>query len=217
MPLSNPSQFFQPLREFAAAVTRKTAPVVSGAPEEQLRAPFEALIATCGALIGKSIVCTGEVALADGLGSPDYAINVDGMLAGYVELKAPGKGANSETFHGHDRQQFKRFATVPNILYTDGNEWALYRSGVREGALVRVSRNVAEDGAKAVSSEDAQAIEGLLLDFLAWEPVLPTSKDGSLDLKTFSEQLAPLCRMLRENVAQSLRDERSPFVSLKLD
>ena len=217
MPLSRLSQFLQPLREFAAAVTHKTAPVVSGAPEDQLRAPFEMLIATCGALIGKSVVCTGEVALPDGLGSPDYAINVDGLLAGYVELKAPGKGANSETFHGHDRQQFKRFAAVPNILYTDGNEWALYRSGVREGALVRVARNVAADGAKAVSSQDGRAIEALLRDFLAWQPVLPASKDGSLDLKTFAEQLAPLCRMLREDVAQSLRDRRSPFVSLQLD
>ena len=217
MPLSKPSQFFQPLREFATAVAQKTGQIISGEPEEQLRAPFEALVGTCGALLGKSVVCTGEVALPDSLGSPDYAIHVDGLLAGYVELKAPGKGANSEAFHGHDRQQFKRFAAVPNILYTDGNEWALYRSGLREGALVRVSRNVAEDGGKAVSSADAQAIEGLLQDFLAWEPILPTGEDGSLDLKAFAELLAPLCRMLREDVKQSLRDERSPLVGLKVD
>ena len=217
MPPSKPSQFFHPLRVFATAVSQKTGQIISGEPEEQLRTPFEALIGACGSLIGKSVVCTGEVALPDGLGSPDYAIHVDGLLAGYVELKAPGKGANSEAFHGHDRHQFKRFSAVPNILYTDGNEWALYRSGLREGALVRVSRNVVADGAKAVSSEDAQAIERLLQDFLAWEPVLPTGQDGSLDLKALAGLLAPLCRMLREDVKQSLKDERSPLVGLKVD
>ena len=198
-------------------MARTTAPVVSCAPEEQLCAPFKALIAACGTLIGKGVVCTGEVALPDGLGSPDYAINVDGLLAGYLELKAPGKGANNEAFHGHDRQQFKRFSAVPNILYTDGNKWALYRGGMLTGALVRVSRNVAADDAEAVTAQNARAIEVLLRDFLAGNPVLPTSKDGGLDLKTFAEQLAPLCRMLREDVAQSLRDGRSPFVSLKLN
>ncbi len=217
MPLNKPSSFVQPLREFAAAVTRKTVQIVSGEPEEQLRAPFETLIGDCGALIDKSVVCTGEVALPDSLGSPDYAIHVDGLLAGYVELKAPGKGANSAAFHGHDRQQFGRFAAVPNILYTDGNEWALYRSGMREGSLVRISRNVAADGAKAVSGEDARAIEGLLRNFLAWKPVLPTGADGSLNLKSFAEQLAPLCRMLREEVAGSLRDKHSPLSRLKRD
>lgn len=217
MPLSEPSLFLKPLRDFAAAVTRKTAQIVSGEPEEQLRAPFEALIDECGALIGKIVVCTGEVALPDSLGSPDYAIHVDGLLAGYVELKAPGKGANSAAFHGHDRRQFKRFAAIPNILYTDGNEWALYRKGVLERTLVRVSRSVATDGKRAVSGKDADAVEDLLRDFLAWEPILPTDKTGALDLKVFAEQLAPLCRMLRQEVMQSLQNERSPLENLRVD
>ena len=217
MPLTEPSRYLRPLRDFAAAVSRKTGQLVSGEPEEQLRAPFETLVGECGALIGKSIVCTGEVALADSLGSPDYAIHVEGLLAGYVELKAPGKGADSASFHGHDLKQFRRFAAVPNILYTDGNEWALYRGGIRVGTLVRISHNVAADGRNAISGEDAQAIEGLLRDFLAWRPTLPTGKQGRLDLKAFAAQLAPLCRMLREDVAQALRDERSPMVGLKLD
>ena len=217
MPLSKPSLFLKPLREFAAAVTSKTAQIVSGEPEEQLRYPFERLIGECGELVCKSVVCTGEVALPDSLGSPDYAIHVDGLLAGYAELKAPGKGANNAGFHGHDKKQFKRFAAVPNILYTDGNEWALYRGGIREGTLVRISRNVAADGGNAVSREDAQAIEGLLRDFLTWKPVLPTDKGGSLDLKAFAKQLAPLCRMLREDVAASLKDTSSPLASLRLD
>ena len=217
MPPSKSSPFLKPLREFAAAVTRKTAQVVSGEPEEQLRAPFETLISDCGALIGKSVVCTGEVALPDSLGSPDYAIHVDGLLAGYAELKAPGKGANSAAFHGHDLNQFRRFAAVPNILYADGNEWALYRSGIREGGLIRVSRNVAADGRRAVSGEDAQAVGGLLQDFLAWKPILPSDTGGNLDLKSFAAQLAPLCRMLREDVARSLKDNDSPLGKLKRD
>ena len=217
MPLREQSPFLKPLREFAVAVTQKTGQITSGEPEDQLRAPFEALVGECGTLIGRSVVCTGEVALPDSLGSPDYAVHVDGLLAGYVELKAPGKGANSATFHGHDRRQFKRFAAVPNILYSDGNEWALYRSGTREGTLARLSGNVAGDGRKAVARDDAKTIEALLRNFLAWQPILPAHQDGSLDLRSFAAQLAPLCRMLRENVEQSLRDEHSPLRNLQQD
>ena len=55
------------------------------------------------------------------------------------ERKAPGAGANAGRFRGRDRDQFKRFSEIPNLLYTDGNEWALYRSSERAGAFVRFS------------------------------------------------------------------------------
>ena len=67
---------------------------VSGEPEKQPGAPHENLIIGCRPAISNSVICCGEVALPDTIGSPDYAIRVDEMLAGYVELKVPGKGAN---------------------------------------------------------------------------------------------------------------------------
>ena len=208
------------LQGFAAAVAAKTGQLTAGAPEEQLRAPFENLMSAVASAWGwreRELVCTGEAPLPDRLGRPDFAVHRNGLLAGYVELKAPGAGASASRFKGRNRAQFKRFAAVPNILYSDGNEWALYRSGKRVGPLLRLSGNIAEDGAKAVSEEDALAVERLLRNFLSWAPALPQDRNGRINLKDFAATLAPLCRMLRDDVADALRDAQSPLMALAQD
>ncbi len=205
------------LRDFAEAVTVKSSPPVQGAPEDQLRGPFEGFMEKAAAAWGRRVVCTGEALLPNRRGRPDYAVRRDGLLAGYVEIKAPGTGANAARFRGRDREQFKRFSAIPNLLYTDGNEWALYRGGERTRELVRLSGDVARDGGNAVAAGDARALEPLLRDFLAWEPVLPLDRTGRIDLKSFAALLAPLCRMLRRDVADALEDPRSPLVQLARD
>ena len=119
------------LRNFASAVTEKMGQITHGEPEDQLRAPFENFMDDVATVFGWEVVCTGETPLPERLGRPDYAVHKSKMLAGYVELKAPGVGAVASRFTGHNREQFKRFSSIPNILYTDGNEWALYRNGER--------------------------------------------------------------------------------------
>ena len=166
---------------------------------------------------GERVVCAGEAPLPDRLGRPDYAVHRNGLLAGYVELKAPGTGATAARFKGRDRAQFKRFSAIPNLLYTDGNEWALYRGGGRVGRIVRLAGDVAGDGRKAVGAEDARAVEPLLRGFLSWEPVLPLDRGGRIDLVGFAALLAPLCRMLRGDVSDALADSRSPLVQLAGD
>ena len=205
------------LREFATGVSEKMSQVTAGQPEDQLRAPFETLLSEFGNALGRKVVCTGETPLLGGLGCPDYAVHVDGLLAGYVELKAPGKGADPVRFRGHDKRQFGRFSTIPNLLYTDANEWAVYRSGERDGPLVRISGDAAKDGKRAYSGADARRVERILQSFLAWEPVPPTAGDGGIDLKAYAGQLAPLCRMLREDVSEALRTTGSPLLDLQHD
>ena len=190
---------------------------MQGAPEDQLRSPFENFLAHVASAWGENVVCTGEAPLPNRLGRPDYAIHRSGLLAGYVELKAPGAGANANRFKGHDRDQFRRFSAIPNILYTDGNEWALYRDGERTGRLVRLSGDVADDGRKAATAEDARALEPLLRDFLSWEPILPLDRSGKIDLKGFAALLAPLCRMLRDDVTDALDEPGSPLIQLASD
>ena len=102
-------------------------------------------------------------------------------------------------------------------MYSDGNEWALYRGGERVGRIVRLAGDVAGDGRQAVGAEDARALEPLLRDFLSWEPVLPLDRGGRLDLGGFAALLAPLCRLLRDDVAEALGDPRSPLVQLAGD
>ena len=62
----------------------------------------------------------GAKKLADRLGKPDFAVHDDLLPIGYIELKAPGKGANPGRYKGHDREQWKRFKNVPNIEITTG-------------------------------------------------------------------------------------------------
>jgi len=204
------------LRDFAEAVATKSKQITVGEPEEQLRAPFEKIIEEGGRLLGCKVVCTGETKLPDRLGKPDFAIHVKKLLVGYVELKAPGKGANPNRFKGHDRDQWKRFKSIPNLLYCDGNEWILFRSGERVGKIVRLTGDILTDGRKAATTEDAYAIENLLRQFLAWEPFIPTSK-GKIDLKEFAQLIAPICRMLRDDVTDALKDGNSSLRRLAGD
>lgn len=205
------------LQNFARAVTAKSSTQARGAPEDQLRAPLENFLAELASAWKRDIVCTGEPNLPDRLGRPDYAVHSSGLLAGYIELKAPGTGADGNRFRGRDREQFDRFSAIPNLLYTDGNEWALYRGGERVGNIVRFPGDVATDGEQAVTAEDARALEPLLRDFIDWEPVLPFERRGQLDPKGFAAQLAPLCRLLRDDVTDALRDPSSRLVRLAAD
>ncbi|MCK4787569.1 MAG: N-6 DNA methylase, partial [Desulfobacteraceae bacterium] len=201
------------LRDFAHNVTAKAGGVLIGEPEDQLRSPIEIFLQNVGKALGHEIIIAGEVPLPGRLGQPDYAILVDGLLAGYIELKAPGKGANPKHYKGHDHRQWKRFKALPNIIYSDGNEWALYRSGQLVRSIVHLSGDITSDGKGAVRKNDAEALKPLLTDFLAWEPSLPPK----INAQQLAQLLAPLCRLLRNDVADALKDPASPLVDLAQD
>ena len=56
----------------------------------------------------------------------------------------------------------KRFADHPNLVYTDGNEWVLYRLGSVVGRVVRATGDVTTDGATTYADAECIALEGLL-------------------------------------------------------
>ncbi len=199
------------LRIFADSVKKKTSALGHGEPEDQLRKPYEVLIESIGQAIGVGVVCKGETLLPGRMGKPDYAVHAAGLLAGFAELKAPGKGADPRRFKGSDAKQWKRFRDLPNLLYSDGNEWGLWRQGQLVRPLLRVQGDICADGSKAIAEEDADALLAILRDFLAWEPVVPKRAEELADL------LAPLCKMLREDVLDALRAASSPLVRLARD
>ena len=205
------------LKKFADAVKAKMTTLTAGEPEDQLRAPFEAFMEEVGESLRTEIVCTGETRLAGRVGKPDYAIHSTKLLAGFVELKETGKGANPNRYKGHDRDQWKRFHAIPNLIYSDGNEWGLYRDGKAIRPVVRLSGDISTAGKGAVTAEDAQDVTALLTDFLLWQPIIPTTKQGEIDLKGLAALLAPLCRMLRDDVTDALKDPQSPLVQLAKD
>ena len=83
-------------------------------------------------------------------------MTVKSLIAGYIELKSPGTGANTERFKRRNKEQWNKFKNLPNLIYTDGNEWALYRDGKLSGKIIKLSGEVTTDGKKAIEEEDAE-------------------------------------------------------------
>ena len=162
-------------------------------PEDQLKAPVLDLIKKLGEMVGSEMIATTESAMADLAARPDVAVLVAGALSGHIELKAPGKGARTGKLKGGDAKQWKKFSNHPNIVYSDGNEWALYRSGALVGKVVKLAGDATAAGAEAVSAANARDLELLLRDFTSWAPIVPTSP------RRLAETLAPLCRLLRDD------------------
>lgn len=145
----------------------------AGEPEDHLRGPLERLISGLGASSGhRRVVLAGEERLGDIHARPDYAVEVEGALVGFIELKAPGKGADPNRFRDrHDRDQWDRLKSLPNLLYTDGNTWALYRYGERVDD-VRMLVGDVETAGPALEAPDS-GLYLLLTDFLSWSPEPP--------------------------------------------
>ena len=207
--MSTQKYIYEALQSFAAEVTAKSGGTSGGSPEDQLRGPFENLMKVVGGATDREIVCVGETSLPDRQGRPDFGILEKGLLTGYAELKAPGKGVQSSRFTGHDLQQFKRFSQLPNILYTDGNDWAVYRNGKAEGRRVRLNGDVSQDGKDAVEKRDADALLKLLTRFVNWKPDIPKRAQGTINLPEFAKRLATLCKFLRDDVEEALSENSS--------
>ena len=160
---------------FGASAKAKLAnPAAAGEPEDQLRAPLEHLLVDLAELCGlprSAVAAVGESSLSDLKTRPDYAITVRNALVGYIEVKAPGKGADPRRFRDRrDKEQWDKLQSLPNLLYTDGNEFSLWRSGAPVGPVVRLTGSVETSGA------DLDAPPGLLAlfeDFIRWEPIPP--------------------------------------------
>lgn len=197
---------------FGAAVKpRLAAPI--GEPEDQMRGPLENLLASVAGAVGVKFAMMGEASLSDLKVRPDYACQVNGAISGYVEVKAPGKGADPTRFKAntHDGKQWAKLAALPNVIYTDGESWGLYRTGERVGDVVHLDGDIRSAGTKLCDPGDGLA--RLLYDFLHWEPIAPRN------VNQLVSTVAPLTRLLRDEVADTLAREKGsgPFTHLASD
>ena len=101
------------IAKFGAEAKAKLSNVAAaGEPEDQLRAPLEGLIADLAELCGfprNALAAVGESSLSQLKTRPDYAITVRHALVGFMEVKAPGKGADPRRFKAaHDKEQWEK-------------------------------------------------------------------------------------------------------------
>ena len=202
--MTDDPRFEDATREFADTIAANFALPVTAQPEDQLKAPISELLRACGEAWSIEVASRSEARAEAGIGRPDLGVTAGGLLCGHVELKAPGRGARPERFRGRDREQWQRFQALPNLIYTDGSEWSLYRDGqLPPVARVRIADDVSEDGASGLDVAALPKLAGLLRDFLMHEPVTPNTARG------LAEFLAPLARLLRDEVREALDREGS--------
>ena len=192
------------LEKFSDDLEAKFTRLGTASPEDQLKEPVADVVKDAGDAVGLSVESRTEVHLAEHKVRPDVAINVGGLICGYIELKAPGLGADAPKLKGkHNKAQWNKLKGLPNLIYTDGREWALYRSGESRGRIVRLDDEPTERGRKAVTKDNADALGALFRDFLGWNPIVPHQP------RRLAEYLAPLTRFLRAEVEAALSDPTS--------
>jgi hypothetical protein len=184
----------------------------SGAPEDQLRAPLEALIADLAGILAfktGEVVAVGESSLSELKTRPDYAVTVSHALVGFIEVKAPRKGADPRKLKDErDKKQWAKLQSLPNLIYTDGNAFSLWRDGKLHGELIHLKGDVETAGAKLGAPPGLQT---LFSDFLRWKPVAPTSA------RALAEVSAKLCRLLRDEVTEQMGLETVALTDLAAD
>lgn len=185
-----------------------------GRREDRLRAPVSNLVQGVGNRLGMSLVVHDEVTLTELRSRPDLAIDSASGRIGFVELKSPGKGTPANWRPStHDREQWEKLRSLPNLIYTDGSSWALYQRGELIGSVAMLVGDLAEAGAQLRPQDSA--LEQLFHSFLEWKPKDPRT------LSAIVTDVAPLCQLLRDQVLETLDLEkgrgRQPFTTLALE
>lgn len=193
----------------ATAKAKLSSPAITGAPEDNIRAPLEELITALAIAAGQQpgwVTLVGESTLS-ALGTrPDYAVTVRSALTGFIELKAPGKGADPRKFTDpHDKRQWQKLKSLPNLLYSDGQSFSLWQNGALVGQIIHLSGDLDTAGSKLTAP---QTLVTLLTDFLSWSPIPPDSP------RKLAEVSARLCRLLRDEVLEELENGTQSLTDL---
>ncbi len=181
-------------------------PAITGEPEDQLRTPLVNLIKSLAALTGLAAHDTelvGETRLSDLMIRPDFAVTRKGALIGFIEVKAPGKGADPTKFKGHDKTQWEKLKALPNLIYTDGNAFSLWQDGKLAMSVVKLDGDIESSG-KALKAPPE--LLSLFTAFYQWNPIPPRTP------RQLAETTARLCRLLRDEVAEQL-DRKAPSLT----
>lgn len=189
------------LEKFADNLKAKFALIGTASPEDQLKPNVATLFVSAGAKLGLKVETRTETHLSEHKVRPDIAIYVGGLICGYVELKAPGLGADAPKLKGdHNKKQWAKLKGLPNLIYTDGQEWALYQSGERPDGfpIVKLADDPTVKGKAAIGGTNLDDLARLLEPFLRWKPVVPQQPTP------LAQYLAPLTRFMRSEVENAL-------------
>ncbi|MGR3373053.1 type ISP restriction/modification enzyme [Pseudooceanicola nanhaiensis] len=209
------------ISRFGVEAHRRLSAIVSGHPEEQLRHPLELLFTGLAELCGlaaNDIFLVPETPMRDLAIRPDFAVmrrrGTSSELVGFVEIKAPGKGADPRHFtDDHDKRQWTKLQALPNLIYTDGNQFSVWHDGELQEAssgsgVIRLNGDVRTAGSSLSAPGDLVSIFN---NFLTWAP---TSPRNARELARIS---ARLCRLLRDETLERLEADDTGIAELRAD
>lgn len=196
----------------ASAKATLSSPAITGEPEDQLRSPLVTLvkaIAELTGLAGHETELIGETRLSDLMIRPDFAVTRKGALIGFIEVKAPDKGADPTKFKTkHDKEQWEKLKALPNLIYTNGGAFSLWQDGKLAMPVVRLDGDIESSGKDLKAPPELLA---LFSAFYGWKPLAPRTP------KQLAETTARLCRLLRDEVAEQLERGAPGLTHLKED
>lgn len=139
--------------------------------EASISLPVAKLVETFGARWKLSPRLHPEYSLPEARVRPDYAVETSGRITGFLELKAPGHDVTPDGFTKRDREQWALMRRLPNVLYSNGHTWCLYRGGSRPLRTARLEGDLYRSGSRLrTSAADGAAFRDLLREFLGWQP-----------------------------------------------
>ena len=202
------------LNNYVDGVKEKLSFLGDAQPEDQLKPLISDLLVSAGTHFNQSVITqlleqNSEFSICPGIG-----VETANLTCGYVELVAPGHGALPfNNGNDHDKAHWNKLKFLPNLIYTDGIEWRLFRNGIQpfENSTVNLGGNLFDIGNKAVSAEKVYAFEALLRDYLSWEPIVPTNP------KELAAVAAPLASLLKLEMTEALRNPESEFRRLSYE
>ncbi|MFI5963080.1 type ISP restriction/modification enzyme [Streptomyces asoensis] len=193
--------------------------LLHGQKEAAIRRAVETLLVEAAKVLGLQAVLHAEVAIAAHRIRPDLAVRIGKLprnIVGYVELKSPDKSViHPSSLNQRDRRQWEGMAKLPNLIYTNGQTWIMYRSGRQYGDTIHFEGDLRSAGSRLrLPTASEAAFEAMLVAFFGWQPKPLTS------MREVVAQVAPLCTLLRDAVHDRLDAEASfprrqrPFTDL---
>lgn len=188
-----------------------------GLEEEQLRTPLLRLVEGISHDFGTPATVFGEVPLKALGARPDFGVDARNTgrdpinRIGYIELKKPDKPIPPSDFvRGHDLKQWENLKSLPNLLYTNGTQWSLFRYGVLRDRTVETPALFSKKRRRLPPQRE---FEGLLWDFLTWVP------EQGYTLDQLITRVAHMCHQLRGEICDLIEEERysddpKPFTDL---
>lgn len=209
-------RFRQIVSEFGA--TCKQA-LLHGQKEAAIRRAVETLLMESARALGIEAFLHAEVAIGAYRIRPDLAVRIGKLprnIVGYIELKSPDKSViHPGGLNQRDRRQWEGMAKLPNLIYTNGQTWIMYRSGRQYGETIHLEGDLRTAGTRLrLPAASEAAFEAMLRAFFGWQPQPLTS------MREVVAQVAPLCTLLRDAVHDRLDAEavlprhQRPFTDL---